>query len=177
MADEQSKNNNIKLMKGRVQTISKDEILEVTGKGKPFTLSKDLINNKQEYLSDKFTPLVPNDVFALSNSEDSTKHEGEFGSPNAALLKFVKPNGEYLRTVVNGTTKDIIFSEKLNAFKELPSKTTAQIASEEKSIIQENRNEYSELCLYTSKLMFVPPTTKCEKVLESYPFIRKVKES
>ena len=35
-ADEQSKNNNIKLMKGRVQTISKDEILEVTGKGKPF---------------------------------------------------------------------------------------------------------------------------------------------
>ena len=61
MADEQSKNNNIKLMKGRVQKISKDEILEVTGKGKPFTLSKDLINNKKEYLSDKFTPLVPND--------------------------------------------------------------------------------------------------------------------
>ena len=30
MADEQSKNNNIKLMKGRVQKISKDEILEVT---------------------------------------------------------------------------------------------------------------------------------------------------
>ena len=82
MADEQSKNNNIKLMKGQVQKISKDEILEVTGKGKPFTLSKDLINNKKEYLSDKFTPLVPND-FALSKSEDSTKHEGEFGSPNA----------------------------------------------------------------------------------------------
>ena len=83
MADEQSKNNNIKLMKGRVQKISKDEILEVTWKGKPFTLSKDLINNKKESLSDKFTPLVPNDVFALSKSEDSTKHEGEFGSPNA----------------------------------------------------------------------------------------------
>lgn len=75
--------NDIKLIEEQVQTISKDEILEVTGKGKPFTLSKDLINNKKEYLSDKFTPLVPNDVFALSKSEDSTKHEGEFGSPNA----------------------------------------------------------------------------------------------
>ena len=42
MADEQkqSKNNDIKLMEGRVQTISKDKILELIGKGKPFTLLK-----------------------------------------------------------------------------------------------------------------------------------------
>ena len=39
-ANEQSKNNDIKLMEGRVQTISKDEILEMNGKGKPFTLLK-----------------------------------------------------------------------------------------------------------------------------------------
>ena len=65
MPDEQSKNNDIKLMEGRAQTISKNDILEVTGKGKPFTLLKELIHNKKEDLSDKFTPLVPNDVFPL----------------------------------------------------------------------------------------------------------------
>ena len=55
MADEQSKNNDIKLMEGQVQTISKDEILEVIGKGKSFALLKDLINNKKEHLCNKFT--------------------------------------------------------------------------------------------------------------------------
>ena len=40
VADEQSKNNDIKLMEERVQTVSKDNILELTGKGKPFTLLK-----------------------------------------------------------------------------------------------------------------------------------------
>ena len=40
MADEQCKNNDINLMEGRAQKISKDDILEVIGKGKPFTLLK-----------------------------------------------------------------------------------------------------------------------------------------
>ena len=40
VADEQSKNNDIKLIKERVQTVSKDNILELIGKGKPFTLLK-----------------------------------------------------------------------------------------------------------------------------------------
>ena len=65
MPDEQSKNNDIKLMERRAQTISKNDILEVTGKGNPFTLLKELIHNKKEDFSDKFTPLVPNDVFPL----------------------------------------------------------------------------------------------------------------
>ena len=69
MADEQSKNNNIKLMEGWIQMMSIDEILEVTGKSKLFTLSKYLTSNKKEHLPDKFTPLLPNDVFALSDSE------------------------------------------------------------------------------------------------------------
>ena len=47
MADEQIKNNEIKLMEGRAQTISKDNILEVNGKGKPFTLLEELTNNKK----------------------------------------------------------------------------------------------------------------------------------
>ena len=73
MTVELSKNNDIKLMEGQTQTISNDDILEVIGKGKPFTLLKELINNKKEHLSDKFTPLLPNDIFALSDSEDSRK--------------------------------------------------------------------------------------------------------
>ena len=56
MVDEQSSINGIKLMEVQAQMISKDDILEVTGKGKPFKLSKKLINNKKEHLSDKFTP-------------------------------------------------------------------------------------------------------------------------
>ena len=40
-------------MEGQAQTISKDDILDATGKGKPFTLLKELINNKKEHLSDK----------------------------------------------------------------------------------------------------------------------------
>ena len=60
MADEPSKNSDIKLMEGQTQTISKDDILEVIGKGKPFKLLKELINNK------KFTPELPDDKFALT---------------------------------------------------------------------------------------------------------------
>ena len=67
----------MKLMEGRVQIISKDEISEVIGKGKPFTLLKDLINNKKERLSGTFTPLVTNDIFTLIDSEDSTENEDE----------------------------------------------------------------------------------------------------
>ena len=47
MADEQSRNNGIKLMEGRAETISKDDILEVIGKGKPFPILKELVNNKK----------------------------------------------------------------------------------------------------------------------------------
>ena len=43
----QSKSNDIKLMEGRAQTISKDDILEAIGKGKLFILLKELINNKR----------------------------------------------------------------------------------------------------------------------------------
>ena len=49
--------------------ISRDEILEMIGKSKLFTLLKYLISDKKEHLPDKFTPLLPNDVFALSDSE------------------------------------------------------------------------------------------------------------
>ena len=73
MVVEQSKNNDLNLMEGKAQTISKGDILEVIRKSKPFTLLKELIKNKKEHRSDKFTPLLPNDIFALSDSEDSTE--------------------------------------------------------------------------------------------------------
>ena len=94
MADEQSKNNGIKLMERRVQTISKDKILE------PFTLLKNFINDKNERLSDKFTPLVSNDIFALSGSsgsENNTENEDEDDSPNVALLKFIESKGDVFK--------------------------------------------------------------------------------
>ena len=47
MADEESKNNGKKLTAGKAQKISKDDILEVIRKGKPFTLLKGLISNKK----------------------------------------------------------------------------------------------------------------------------------
>ena len=75
MADKQSKNKNIKLMEDRAQSISKDDILEMIRKGKPFTLLKELIINKKEHLSNKFTPLISNNIFVLSDSEDSTENE------------------------------------------------------------------------------------------------------
>ena len=70
------------------------DILKVFEKGKPFTLLKVLINNKNEHLSDKFTPLVPNYIFALSDSKDNTENEDEDGSPNVALLKFIEGKGD-----------------------------------------------------------------------------------
>ena len=110
-------------------------------KGKPFTLLKDLINNKKEHFSDKFTPLVPNDIFALSDPGESTEYENEDDSPKAS-------NGEYLRKVVDGTSKDVVFSLRLEALKVLPSKKIEQIASEEFSIIEKNRKEYITIFLY-----------------------------
>ena len=175
MADEQSKKNNIKTER-RAQTISKDDISEVIGKGKPFTLLKELINNKKEHLSDKFTPLVPNDIFVLSDSEISTENENKDESPNVALLKFIGSNGEYLRKVVDGTSQDVVFSERLETLKVLPLKKVEKIASEELSIFEKNRKDYGELCFYTNELMFGPLTTEREKKLESYPFKGKVKE-
>ena len=174
MADEQSKNNDIKLMNGRVQTISKNEILEVIREGKPFTLLKYLINNKKEHLSDKFMPLVQNDTFALSDSEDSTENEDEDDSANVVLLKFIESNREYLRNFVDSTSKDVVFSEKLETLRVLPLKKIEQIALEE--LIEKNRKEYGKRCFYKNELIFGPLTTECEKVLESYSFQRKVKE-
>ena len=63
MADRQSRNNGIKLMEVRTHAISKDDILEVIGKGKPFALLKELTNNKKEHFSDRCTPLVLNDIY------------------------------------------------------------------------------------------------------------------
>ena len=145
MAAEQSKNNDIKLMERQAQTISKDDILEVIVKGKPFTLLKELTNNKKEHLSDKFTPLLPNHIFALSDSGDGTENEDKDESTNLALLKFIENNREYLRKVVDGTSKDVVLSGILEALKVLPSKKTEQIASNKLSLIEKNRNEYAEL--------------------------------
>ena len=79
-------------MEGQAQTISKDNILEVIGKDKLFTLLKELLNNKKEHLFDTFTPLLPNDIFALSDSEDSTGNEDKDESLKVALLKFIENN-------------------------------------------------------------------------------------
>ena len=170
MADESSKNSDIKLMEGRAQTISKYNILEVIGKGKPFTVLKEHINNKKEHFSDKFTPLVPNDIFALSDSQDSTENEDKDESPNAVLLKFIENNEEYL----NGTSKDVVFPERLEALKVLPLKKIEQIYSEELGIIEKNRKEYGEICFYTNELMFGPLTTEREK--NSNPICLNVNE-
>ena len=77
---------------------------------------------------------------------------------------------------MDGTNKDVVFSERLEALKVLPSKKIEQIASELLIIIEKNKKEYGELYFYTNELMFGPLETECENVLESYPFKRKVKE-
>ena len=171
MAAEQSKNNDIKLMEGQAQTTSKDDNSEVIGKGKPFILLKELINNKKEHLSDNFTPLLPNHIFALSDSGDGTENEDKEESTNVALLKFIENNGEYLRKLVDGTSKDVVFSGRLEALKVLPSKKIEQIASDELSLIEKNRKEYAEPYFYTNELIFGPLTTKREKknqILSAY---------
>ena len=93
MADEQIKNDEIKLVEGQAQVMSKDNILEVIGKDKSFTLLKEVIHNKKEHLSDKFTPLLQNYCKVILKK-----------APNVALLKFIENNGEYLKKGVDGTS-------------------------------------------------------------------------
>ena len=66
---------------------------------------------------------------------------------------------------MDGTSKDVVFSERLEALKVLPSKKIEQIASEELSIIEKNRKEYGQLYFYTNELIFGPLTTEREKKL------------
>ena len=108
----------------------------------------------------------------LSDSEDSTGNKDKDESADVGLLKFI----ENIRKVVDGNSKDVAFSEGLEALKVLPPKKIEQIALEELSIIKKNRKEYGELYFDTNELMSEPFTTEREKKFESYPFKRKVKK-
>ena len=176
MADKQSKYNNIKLMEGQAQPISKDDILEVIGKATPFTLLEELINNKKEHLSDKFTPLVPNDIFVLSDFEDSTENENKGQSPNVAWLKFIENNREYLRKIVDGTSENVLFPERLEALKVPISKKIEQITSEELSINEKKKKKIWWTIFLKKQIDVWPLTIEHEKTIDSYPLKRKVKE-
>ena len=63
---------------------------------------------------------MPNSIFVLRDSDNSTENEEKDESPNVALQKFIENNGEYLRKVAEDTTKDAVFSERLEALKVLP---------------------------------------------------------
>ena len=63
---------------------------------------------------------MPNSIFVLRDSDNSTENEEKDESPNVALQKFIENNGEYLRKVAEDTTKDVVFSERLEALKVLP---------------------------------------------------------
>ena len=77
---------------------------------------------------------------------------------------------------MDGTSKDVAFSDRLEALKVLPPKKIEQIASEKLSTIEKNRKEYGKLYFYTNKLNFGPLTTEREQKFESYQFKGKVKE-
>ena len=77
---------------------------------------------------------------------------------------------------MDGTSKDVVFSESVKALKVLPSKKIEQIVSEELNMTEKSRKEYGELYFYRSKLMLGPQTVECEEVLKSYSFKRKAKE-
>ena len=64
---------------------------------------------------------------------------------------------------MDGTNKDVVFLERLDALIVLPSKKIEQIASEELGIIEENRKECGELYFYTIELMFGSLTKEREK--------------
>ena len=64
---------------------------------------------------------------------------------------------------MDGTSKDVVFSERLEALKVLPSKKIEQIASQELSIIEKNKKEYGQLYFYTNELMSERLTTEREK--------------
>ena len=68
-----------------------------------------------------------------------------------------------MRKAVDGTSQDVIFSERLETLKVLPLKKIEKIASEELSIFEKNRKDYGELYFYTNKLMFEPLTTERKK--------------
>ena len=53
------------------------------------------------------------EVFLGTNSEDAIENEDEDDSPNAALLKFIAGNRENLRKDADGTSKDVVFTERL----------------------------------------------------------------
>ena len=99
----------------------------------------------------------------LSDSEDST------GNKDVGLLKFI----ENIRKVVDGNSKDVAFSEGLEALKVLSPKKIEQIASEELSMTKKNRKEYGELYFYTNELMFGPPITEGEKISNPFSLILK----
>ena len=65
--------------------------------------------------------------------------------------------------MVDGTSKDVVFSERLEALKVLPSKKIEQIPSEELNVIEKNWKEYSALYFCTNELMIGSLTTEGEK--------------
>ena len=164
MKNEQIKKNKKELLKGRSIQIAKEMIIETIGKGDPFTLLKDLINERKESTCAGFT-LGPNDIFTSSDSEDAVEYNEKISSPNENLSKFIIENGEYLRAVVDGSNKDPFeYSDRLKALKVLPTRRIMQIANQELNVIEKNRKEYGELFLYTNELMFGPLTREYEKI-------------
>ena len=61
------------------------------------------------------------------------------------------------------TSKDVVFTERLEALKVLPLNKIEQIALEELILIEKNREKYGELYFYTDELIFGPLTTRREK--------------
>ena len=53
------------------------------------------------------------EVFLDINSEDAIENEDEDDSLNAALLKFIAGNRANLRKDADGTSKDVVFTERL----------------------------------------------------------------
>ena len=117
MKNEQIKKNKRELLKGRSIQIAKGKIIETIGKGDPFTLLKDLINERKESTCAGLT-LGPNDIFTSSDSEDAVEYNEKISSPDENLIKFIMENGEYLRAVVDGSNKDPFeYSDRLKALK------------------------------------------------------------
>ena len=78
-----------------------------------------------------------------------------------------------MRKAVDGTSQDVVFSERLETLKVFPLKKIEKIPSEELSIFEKNRKDYGELYFYTNKLMFGPLTTERKK--NSNPILLSVK--
>ena len=69
---------------------------------------------------------------------------------------------------MDGTSKDVVFSESVKALKVLPSKKIEQIVSEELNMTEKSRKEYGELYFYRRKLMLGPQTVECEEVTVTF---------